>query len=61
MSLGSERVIIAPGYTLVIVEGAERAITCERCGRTSYHLGDVAARYCGWCHVFHDDQTGRPT
>jgi ribosomal protein S27AE len=33
-----------------------QAITCGRCGMTSYNRRDVAARYCGNCHVFHEDQ-----
>lgn len=32
-------------------------ITCLRCGKTSYNLDDVAKRYCGNCHLFHDDVT----
>jgi hypothetical protein len=31
------------------------SITCKRCKRTSYNLNDVEQRYCGYCHVFHDD------
>jgi len=34
-----------------------RAITCHRCGRTSFNANDVAQRYCGHCHMFHDDET----
>lgn len=30
-----------------------RAIKCLACQRVSYHPEDVAARYCGFCHVFH--------
>jgi len=30
------------------------AITCRRCGLVSYHPMDIATRYCGNCHVFHD-------
>jgi hypothetical protein len=33
-----------------------RAITCDQCGLTSHNADDVAARYCGHCHVFHDEQ-----
>lgn len=36
-----------------------KAITCCTCGATSYHPGDVEHRYCGRCHVFHDDQIER--
>lgn len=32
-----------------------RMITCRRCNQTSYSPNDVANRYCGQCHVFHDD------
>jgi ribosomal protein L37E len=31
------------------------AITCPRCGLTSYHWRDVAERYCVRCHAWHDD------
>lgn len=30
-----------------------RAIKCLTCGLTSHHPQDVAERYCGNCHVFH--------
>jgi hypothetical protein len=32
-----------------------KSITCHRCGKTSYHIEDVRHRYCGHCHIFHDD------
>ena len=32
-----------------------KSITCHRCGKTSYNRNDVAERYCGQCHAFHDD------
>jgi len=31
------------------------AISCGRCGMTSYNPHDVENRYCGNCKVFHDD------
>lgn len=31
------------------------SITCLKCGRTSHNLNDVKHRYCGHCHVFHED------
>jgi hypothetical protein len=34
---------------------AEPSITCPRCGATSYNPHDLAHRYCGRCHAFHDD------
>ena len=30
------------------------SITCFGCGLTSFHPEDVRKRYCGNCHVFHD-------
>lgn len=36
---------------------AENAyIVCPRCGKISYHPRDIAERYCGACHLFHDDE-----
>lgn len=32
-----------------------KSITCKRCKRTSYHPRDIEERYCGSCHVFHED------
>jgi hypothetical protein len=37
-----------------------RAITCGECGLTSHNPHDVAHRYCGNCHVFHDDVPAPP-
>jgi hypothetical protein len=31
------------------------SITCPRCGMTSHNANDVRERYCGNCHLFHDD------
>lgn len=31
------------------------SITCPVCHKTSYNLGDVQHRYCGFCHQFHDN------
>jgi hypothetical protein len=45
-------------YTLLTIRGRVRpdrsAIRCELCGSVSAHPRDVAERYCGWCHLFHD-------
>jgi hypothetical protein len=30
-------------------------IKCLRCGRTSHNPNDIAQKYCGHCHRFHDD------
>lgn len=34
----------------------EQSIACPRCGKTSHHPQDIAQRYCGFCHIFHDDE-----
>jgi hypothetical protein len=31
------------------------SITCPTCRRTSYQTRDIAEKYCGFCHRFHDD------
>jgi len=31
------------------------SITCPVCHRTSYNPNDIANRYCGFCHQFHED------
>jgi ribosomal protein S27AE len=36
-------------------KGDPIAIKCLKCGLTSHHPEDVRQRYCGKCHVFHDD------
>jgi ribosomal protein S27AE len=33
---------------------ARGAIACPRCGAVSYSPRDVAERYCGRCHQFHE-------
>jgi hypothetical protein len=42
------------GYELVQA-GAHQGIRCSRCGQTSWNPHDVRERYCGRCHVFHED------
>lgn len=34
-------------------DGQDRII-CPRCGMTSYNPGDIKNKYCGNCHLFHD-------
>jgi hypothetical protein len=36
-------------------EGRGHAIKCFNCGLTSYHPKDVSNRFCGKCHIFHED------
>ena len=33
-----------------------KSITCQICGLTSHNLNDVREKYCGKCHVFHEDR-----
>lgn len=37
------------------------SIQCPRCHARSYHPGDVANRYCGRCHMFHDQMKSVPS
>lgn len=41
-----------PSYT---ISADGKSITCLKCQRTSHNPNDVRFRYCGWCHVFHED------
>jgi hypothetical protein len=43
------------GYVIALVDGRTWSITCLICGRTSFNLTDVTVKYCGACHVFHED------
>jgi uncharacterized OB-fold protein len=46
------------GYDLLAVEQQKRiviGIRCHTCGQTSFHPKDINERYCGACHVFHED------
>lgn len=31
------------------------SITCTKCRNRSHSPNDVEKRYCGFCHVFHED------
>jgi len=39
--------------TYTVADDGE-SILCHICGSTSFHPRDVAEKYCGQCHVFHD-------
>jgi hypothetical protein len=46
------------GYHLVVVTDRSRlvlGIRCLRCARLSFHPKDIEERYCGACHIFHED------
>ena len=42
-------------YNLVVDPEGLAAIECKLCGRLSYHPQDIANRYCGCCHKFHEE------
>lgn len=42
-------------YRLLLVPGRPAAIKCLICNRVSYHPKDIEAKYCGFCHRFHED------
>jgi hypothetical protein len=44
--------VVTPATYEILSGGA--AIRCLRCNRVSHNLNDVAQRYCGNCHVFHE-------
>jgi hypothetical protein len=51
-------------YRLVVTTAGDKSYTgiqCLRCGFTSYHPKDVAEKYCGYCHVFHEDPAPNPS
>ena len=41
-------------FTIQWSEG-KQSITCLLCHHTSYNSNDVAQRYCGYCHLFHEE------
>lgn len=43
------------GYVIAHVDGTTSSITCLICGLTSFNPTDLAEKYCGACHVFHED------
>jgi len=42
------------GYVIALVDGRTHSITCLTCGSSSFHAQDIAQKYCGHCHVFHE-------
>jgi len=51
---GPEREPDPPPFYAIGNDG--RSITCHVCGLTSWNPNDVAQKYCGCCHVFHDQR-----
>jgi 1,4-alpha-glucan branching enzyme len=53
---GALRLEASGGYVLHRdAHGATVRITCLACGATSSNRTDIAERYCGRCHVFHEE------
>jgi hypothetical protein len=44
------------GYT-VGMDDDEPFIICDSCGFKSFNSNDIAERYCGACHKYHDDRS----
>ena len=42
-------------YIIETDADGEKTIQCLRCGRISYNAGNIAKKYCGGCHEFHED------
>lgn len=40
---------------LIVERDGRKGIKCLMCGMTSWNSNDVVQRYCGGCHVFHDE------
>lgn len=33
----------------------QKGIQCLLCGLTSFNYNDITNKYCGHCHIFHED------
>lgn len=44
------------GYVVALTDGTTLSITCLICGLTSFNPTDVEQKYCGSCHVFHEER-----
>jgi hypothetical protein len=62
LSNGTARMTLEPrplaGRFSLVRRGDGVGIRCHTCGLTSYHPEDVRSRYCGHCHVFHEERAG---
>ncbi len=46
-----------PGYSITRSDKTgQLQIMCLTCGRVSSNPNDVAEKYCGYCHVFHENR-----
>lgn len=48
-----ERVLVETVSYLVSFDG--KVLFCRMCGYASHNPHDVENRYCGHCHLFHDN------
>jgi hypothetical protein len=48
--------VITDRYIVAEDELGHLYIVCRKCEVRSYHPRDILERYCGSCHVYHDDQ-----
>lgn len=46
---------------LIMGRDGRPRIVCPNCGRSSGHPDDIANRYCGNCHQFHDQMVEGPS
>jgi hypothetical protein len=54
--LGAIGAAVQPvGYVLAQLGPHRYVILCLRCGWVSHNQNDVANKYCGHCHVFHEE------
>lgn len=57
---GGVALLSTRGYVLrdrafAVGTGSQTTITCLGCGRESYNVNDVEHKYCGHCHVYHEE------
>ncbi len=53
-ALAVARVIAITGVPYLLVDW-DKAILCFTCGHISHNPNDVAQKYCGHCHKFHEE------
>lgn len=47
-------------YLVVEVGPEPRYILCARCGHKSYNPNDINDKFCGRCHIYHEDPLPNP-
>lgn len=51
-----EEICARTGIEAIREREGQTGICCHTCGFVSYHPEDVRQRYCGHCHVFHEER-----